>query len=195
MSDYGVLAAVSGALRGLLWEAFDPDPAILVNSEDEIVFSNPKEAAGDPAHKLSLWLYQVCENEFLKNDPPERVNGDSLRFTPLPLNLHYLVTPMSSTDDAADHLLLGKSMQVLYDNSIVLLRDPGANFFEELHITFARLTLEELTRIWESLQEPYRLSVAYQVRVARVDSLREQPAARVVDRTVGYGSRPPGLAA
>jgi hypothetical protein len=188
MSDYGVLAAVSGALRELLWEAYNPDPVInpIVGSEAAIVFSNPTVAAADSANRLSLWLYQVTENEFLKNEPPERVNSDTLRFTPMPLNLAYLLTPMTSSGEA-DHLLLGKSMQVLYDNAIVLLRDPVSNVFEELRIVFARLTLEELTRIWESLQEPYRLSVAYQVRVTRIDSLREEAPARVVDRSIGYG--------
>lgn len=187
MSDYGVLAAVSRALREVLWEAYDPDPVInpIVGSEGAIVFSNPTVAARDSANRLSLWLYQVTENEFLKNEPPERVN-DSLRFTPLALNLSYLVTPMSSSGEA-DHLLLGKSMQVLYDNAIVLLRDPVSDVFEELRIVFARLSLEELTRIWESLQEPYRLSVAYQVRVTRIDSLRTLPAVRVIDRSVGFG--------
>ena len=195
MSDYGVLAAVSGALRGLLWDAYEPDPVInpIVGSEAAIVLSNPTVAAQDSANRLSLWLYQVTENEFLKNEPPERVN-DALRFTPLPLNLSYLLTPMSSSGEA-DHLLLGKSMQVLYDNAIVLLRDPVSDVFEELRIVFARLSLEELTRIWESLQEPYRLSVAYQVRVTRIDSLREREAVRVVDRSVGYGPRPEGVAA
>jgi hypothetical protein len=195
VSDYGVLAAVSGALRELLWEAYDPDPVInpIVGSEAAVVFSNPTVAAQDSANRLSLWLYQVTENEFLKNEPPERLN-DRLRFTPLPLNLSYLLTPMSSSGEA-DHLLLGKSMQVLYDNAIVLLRDPVSNVFEELRIVFARLSLEELTRIWESLQEPYRLSVAYQVRVTRIDSLREQPAVRVVDRSVGFGQRPQGVTA
>ncbi|HVG74513.1 MAG TPA: DUF4255 domain-containing protein [Thermoleophilaceae bacterium] len=196
MSDYGVLAAVSGALRELLWDAYNPDAVInpIVGSEAAIVFSNPTVAAKDSANRLSLWLYQVTENEFLKNEPPERVNNDTLRFTPLPLNLSYLLTPMTSSGEA-DHLLLGKSMQVLYDNAIVLLRDPVSNVFEELRIVFARLTLEELTRIWESLQEPYRLSVAYQVRVTRIDSLREQDAMRVVDRSIGYGPAPAEVAA
>jgi Pvc16 N-terminal domain len=196
MSDYGVLAAVSAALRELLWTAYDPDPVInpIVGSEAAIVFSNPTVAAADSANRLSLWLYQVTENEFLKNEPPERVNTDTLRFTPLPLNLCYLLTPMTSSGEA-DHLLLGKSMQVLYDNAIVLMRDTVSNVFEELRIVFARLTLEELTRIWESLQEPYRLSVAYQVRVTRIDSLREQETARVVDRVAGYGPYEPGVAA
>jgi hypothetical protein len=195
MSEYGVMAAVSRALRGILWEAYQPDAVInpIVGSEAAIVFSNPTVAAQDSANRLSLWLYQVTENEFLKNEPPERLN-DRVRFTPMPLNLSYLLTPMSPSGEA-DHLLLGKSMQVLYDNAIVLLRDQVAGVFEELRIVFARLTLEELTRIWESLQEPYRLSVAYQIRVTRIDSLREQPAVRVVERSIGYGELPQGVAA
>ena len=78
-------------------------------------------------------------------------------------------------------------MQVLYDNAISLLRDPVGNVYEELRIVLARLALDELSHVWESLREPYRLSVAYQVRVTRVDSLRIAPTARVVDRIAGFG--------
>ena len=196
MSEYGVLAAVSEALREILWTAYEVDPVInpgIVASDSEIVFSNPTITAQDSANKLSLWLYQVCENEFLKNDPPPRANGDTLGFTPLPLNLSYLLTPMTSSGEA-DHLLLGKSLQVLYDNAIVLLRDPVSGVFEELRIILGRRTLEELTRIWEALQEPYRLSVTYEVRVTRIDSLRERPGVRVVDRAVAYGPFVPEVA-
>jgi hypothetical protein len=37
--------------------------------------------------------------------------------------------------------------------------------------------------------------VAYQVRVTRIDSLREQDATRVVDRSTGYGPVPEEAAA
>src|SRR3712207_8206086 len=53
--------------------------------------------------------------------------------------------------------LLGKTMQVLYDNASMLLRDPADQIAEELRVVLAPLTLEELTRVWEALQEPYRL--------------------------------------
>jgi hypothetical protein len=41
----------------------------------------------------------------------------------------------------------------------------------EFRIHFETLTLEELTRIWHSLQEPYRTSVSYLVEIVQIESL------------------------
>jgi hypothetical protein len=189
MSSYMVLAAVSEALRQILWESFDADPVIrpIVGSESAIVFRNPTETARDSANRLSLWLYQINENEFVKNQPMSRSNGpDREQFPPLGLNLSYLATPFAPSGEA-DHLLLGKTMQVLYDNATILLRDTANDIFEELRVIFCRLSLEELTRIWEALREPYRLSVCYQVRVTRIDSIRLQQHDRVMERITDFG--------
>ncbi len=192
MSSYMVVASVSEAMRRILWEAFNADDVIrpIVGSEQAIVFTNPTETARDSANRLSLWLYQITENEFVKNRPMLRGNGhDTAQFPPLALNLFYLVTPFAPSGEA-DHLLLGKSMQILYDNATLLLRDATENIAEELRIIFCRLTLEELTRIWEALREPYRLSVCYQVRVTRIDSERLPGHTRVIEPIAGFGSKP-----
>jgi hypothetical protein len=192
MSSYMVLAAVSNALRRILWEDFDDDTVIrpIVGSESAIVFDNPTETARDSANRLSLWLYQVTENEHLKNQPPPRSNGHgSRRVTPMAVNLYYLITPFA-TSGQANHLLLGKAMQVLYDNAIIRLQEPADEVAEELRVIFCRLSLEELTRIWEALQEPYRLSVCYQVRVMRIESNRVSENARVVEASGDYGDLP-----
>lgn len=192
MSSYMVLAAVSEALRQILWEAFEADAVIspIVGSESAIVFKNPTETAQDSGNRLSLWLYQIAENEFVKNQPLLRGNGhDSAQFPPLALNLFYLVTPFAPSGES-DHLLLGKTMEVLYDNATILLGDITNDIAEELRIIFSRLTLEELTRIWDALREPYRLSVCYQVRVTRIDSQRMPGHARVIERIAGFGSKP-----
>jgi hypothetical protein len=49
MSNYMVVAAVSEALRRILWEQFDLDNQIrpIVGSEAAIVFRNPTETARD----------------------------------------------------------------------------------------------------------------------------------------------------
>ena len=62
-----VLQAVSRALRQVLWNEFNTDPVLgpIVPAEAAIVFANPTETARDPANRLSLWLYQVTENEFV----------------------------------------------------------------------------------------------------------------------------------
>jgi hypothetical protein len=190
MSSYMVIAAVSEALRRILWEQFNLDNQIrpIVGSEAAIVFRNPTETARDSANRLSLWLYQITENEFMKNQPMLPNNGNErLQFSPLTLNFFYLVTPFAPTGEG-DHMLLGKTMQVLYDNAIVFLR--GNDIAEELRIILCRLTLEELTRIWDALREPYRLSVCYQVRVTSIDSQRIPGHARVIERIAGFGQQP-----
>ena len=192
MSSYHVIRSVSEALRQILWSQFRTDPVIfdIVGNDQAIVLANPTETARESSNRLSLWLYQVSENEYVKNQPATRANGaDATQPAPLALNLFYLLTPYAPSGEA-DHLLLGKLLQVLYDNASVLLRDLDEDIAEELHIVLSRLSLEELTRVWEALREPYRLSVGYQVRVTRVDSQRRAAYQRVIDRTTGFGIRP-----
>ena len=191
MSSYQVIAAVSRALRRLLWEQFDADPVMrdIVGSEMAIVFDNPTDTAADTASRLSLWLFEITENESVKNQPPARDDDPEARpIAPLALNFNYLVTPFGRSGEA-DLLLLGKTMQVLYDNATTLLADAD-NSAEELHIVLRRLTLEELTLVWQALRESYRLSVCYEVRVAQVESLRTDAAAVVTERHVTVAAPP-----
>jgi hypothetical protein len=206
MSSHEVISAVSIALRGILWERYDADPAIrplFPSQQSSIVFDNPTETARQGVGRLSLWLYQVAENEHLKNQPPVRLPpgpaGDApQQMTSLAMDLYYLVTPFlpsgpDSQTIVSDHLLLGLTMQAFYDDAIVVLRDDARDVAEELRIVLCRLTLEELTRVWYALREPYRLSICYQVRVVQIDSRRILPGARVVERVTGYGDSPGAL--
>ena len=200
MSSYMVIARVSETLRNILWEAFQSDTttADIIDSLEEITFKNPTETARDSANRLSLWLHQVTENEYVKNQPMVRSNTngsghDKLQFPALALNLYYLVTPFApSGNPGSEHMLLGKAMQAFFDNAIVELHDDteGEEINEELRVIFCRLSLEELTRIWEALREPYRLSVCYLVRVTRIDSRRKMGAGRVKERIGGFSDKP-----
>lgn len=185
MSDYTVVSQVSEALRQILWKAFSSDPTTLqiVGAEAAIALRNPTETARDSANRLSLWLYQISENEFLKNQPNGRTADPQVNsFPPLALNFFYLITPFTTSGDG-DHLLLGKTMQVLYDNSTIILHDPANSVAEELRVILCNLNLEQLTRIWEALQQPYRLSMCYQIRVTQIDSRRTTVNARTIERS------------
>jgi len=199
LSDYTVVAAVSEALRLILWKAYSTDPTTLqiVGAESAIALRNPTETARDSANRLSLWLYQITENEFLKNQPALRTADPQVdKFPPLALNFNYLITPFATSGDG-DHLLLGKTMQVLYDNSTIILRDLANNVAEELRVIMCNLNLEQITRIWEALQQPYRLSICYQIRVTEIDSRRSSTNARVIERSTfsNLGLQPTGSAA
>ena len=193
MSSSHIIWTVSRSLQQILWEECQTDTVLnnIMGSAAAIVLSNPTDVQRDAANKLSLWLYQITENEYVKNQPPMRANGDNTsQMAPLALNLFYLITPFAGPPAELDQLLLGKIMQVLYDNAILLVRNTPGGDFEELRIVLCRLTLEELTRIWEALREPYRLSVCYQIRVAHVESTRVVGRARVIDRVAGFGDVP-----
>jgi hypothetical protein len=194
MSSYHLLSEVSKTLKALIWDALRTDPtfATIIGSEAAITFTNPTETARDSDNRLSLWLYRISENEFVKNGSMSATAASNTeRLPPLALNLFYLLTPFGATGDA-DHLLLGKAMQTLYDNAQIPLRNRGDDVFEDLRLVLCRVTLEELTRIWEALREPYRLSVCYQVCVGHVDSGRQRIVERVTARDQSYGEKPIG---
>lgn len=187
MSSYRVVSEVSKALRTVLWNEFAADDEFdFVSNDQEIVFKNPNETARDSANRLSLWLYHISENEYLKNQSLQHNNGqDRLKFPPLALNLFYLITPFGPSGEA-DQVILGKTMEVLHDNSIFLVDSAEDEVAEELRVIFCRLSLEEITRIWESLREPYRLSICYQIRVTRIDSKRGVSHAPVIEKDRDY---------
>jgi hypothetical protein len=66
----------------------------------------------------------------------------------------------------------------------MILRDPTNNIAEELRVVMCNLNLEQLTRIWEALQQPYRLSICYQIRVTEIDSRRDSTNARIIERSL-----------
>lgn len=193
---YSVISEVSKLLRRTLWEGFDGDVDITthVPNIDAIVLMNPADAAQQNDHRISLWLYQVQQNEFLRNPPPVRLPNDDLQFPALAINLFYLLTAHTNSDEG-DQLVLGRSLQIFHDNGILLLEsaeEPGRG--EELKIMMSHRDLRELAEVWEALQQPYRLSVCYEVRVPRIDSLRVIGADRIGERRFDLANAGQGVA-
>src|SRR5687768_15583546 len=128
MSHVAILE-VSKFIRHTLWLGLAADSITrghIGNSENNIVLSNPAQPVGANATRsLSLWLYQVVINEHLRNAPKVRLDETHERYPPLSLNLWYLLTP-STGNDEGDQLVLGKAMQVLYDQSILVMQSGPA---------------------------------------------------------------------
>jgi len=191
------IAETSQFLRHTLWLGLNADPVTnqQVTAEQNIVLSNPaQQLVGNTLRQLSMWLYQVLPNEHLRNAPPVRkqtAGEDTAEFyPPLGLNLLYLLTP-STGNDLGDQQVLGRALQIFHEQSI--LRMPSTQNperAEELHLSLAPRTIEELAEVWEAMQQPYRLSVCYEVRVVRIDSQRKQPGGRVVERATPFEGMP-----
>jgi len=115
MNDYTAISDVGKTLIKLLWDNIKDDGTAnsIIGSEDQITLSSPEESD----KKLSLFLYQVTENAYLKNEELQSLNTTKLKYAPLVLNLFFLVTPHTENSDN-DHIILGKVMQIFHDNSI-----------------------------------------------------------------------------
>jgi hypothetical protein len=172
MSDYTVISAVSSTLQTVLRQNITANPDAELNGVDIFLLS-PKEMQ-DAGHAagISVWLYKVSRMPEMLNEPFERRLPNLQIRPPLPLLLHYLVTPFT-TDPATRHTLLGRVLQVLNDHAILRGSDLSgvlAGTSEQLRVNLEALTLEELSLVWEALSEPYQLSVTYLVQAVKIDS-------------------------
>ena len=192
MSDYSVIADVGKTLTKLLWDNMKNDKKIcspILDSEDDISLSSPEDIAAGNNKKLSIFLYQVTENPHLKNNEMQVTDPAKIKHIPLTLDLFYLVTP--NTDDSSkDHTLLGKVMQIFYDNAIVkgsILQGSLAGTTEELRVIQHPLPFDVLISLWESFSEKsFKLSVSYQVTPVRIDSTREIDVKRVIEMEASH---------
>jgi hypothetical protein len=78
-------------------------------------------------------------------------------------------------------------MQIFHDQSILRMENrqsPGQG--DELHLSLAPRTIDELAEVWEAMQQPYRLSVCYEVRAVRIESLRRVQGGRVAERQTDF---------
>jgi uncharacterized protein DUF4255 len=137
---------------------------------------------------VNLYLYSVAESPSTKNRPwpGDRVTAPSTR-PALGLQLSYLLTPLGIRPDDASfqlgddaHMMLGVAMLTLQEHPILNdVHIPGfdadtvlpaflPNSYEQIKVTLAPTNLEELSKIWATINQPYRLSVAYEVSLVQL---------------------------
>lgn len=178
MSDFTALRAVSLTLQTLLDQEITKSDNIEVGGSTgaiKVWLDSPKVLRETKMPCISLWLYMIRREPDTLNQPPERPMASLVRRRPLPLTLHYLVCALHD-DPASEQTLLGKVAQVFNDHAIISpgeLMDSLAGEDQELRVVLDAPTLEELARVWDSLNEPYQLSLAYTVQVVSIDSGRD----------------------
>ena len=138
-----------------------PAPDVLVTTTDQIIKSRPVEPG------VTVFLYNISSNTELRNAPPS-VGFNRPR---LALDLRYLITPWSS-DPGTAHQICGLILQTFYDHANLVRGDLTGNSWsadDTLQILLESLPVSEHHYIWEPAEIPYRLSLAYLVRVIGLD--------------------------
>jgi Pvc16 N-terminal domain len=153
---------------------------------------------------LNLYLYRVMESPFTKNRnwPGDRVTTPTDQ-PALGLQLFYLLTPLgtrpANDSDAGDdaHTMLGLAMRTLQENPVLNdvhlptfeadteLPDFLLNSYEKIKMMLLPTSIEELSKIWATINQPYRLSVAYEVSVVEIAPTPPPPVGGGIVLTTG----------
>lgn len=160
--------------------------------EESIELGSPGEIKKEV--RISLFLYKIIDNIHLKNQEMQQTGSKSLRFPPLSLDLFYMLTShpsQESTEKTLEaHLLLGRAMQVFYDNTVLsgsALKGSLAASNEELRVILDNVSIDDITKIWSTFQgKPYKPSACYLVSPVMIDSTRNINIQRVITRNNGY---------
>ncbi|MCE8427089.1 MAG: DUF4255 domain-containing protein, partial [Candidatus Methanoperedens sp.] len=160
---------------------------------ETIMLISPGEIEANDNVRLSLFLYQVRENAYLRNQEMQQIDPAHLRNPPLPLELYYMLTayPSSGISDRTErteeeHRILGKAIQILYDNTMPAISDY------ELRITLNTMSLDDMTKIWTTFQgKSYRPSACYLITPVYIDSLHEISIKRVESKETDSGQMKP----
>ncbi len=177
MSASTAIGMVSESLRNLLVRelALDIDVNVTILAPDET----------GPEPRVNLFLYKIMENPTLRNLDwqPNHSAPNIVAPPPLSLNLYYLMTPYATNDaqtgNATAHMILGEAMRVFYENPVLratpddppVLVDGLADAREQIKIVLNTLDVEELSQVWGTFSQPYRLSVLYEISVVQLDPL------------------------
>lgn len=180
MASYQAIAAVGEAILSLLESARPPAPSefdatqfVLYQASD---FQNPTAE-----ERISLYLYHIGISSTRRSFPPRRDADGHLYRPPLPLDLHYLLTPWAQ-DARKQQRLLGWSMRVLEDTPIIptgLLNSfgPETAIFrpdETVELICEPLSLQEIVNIWDAFKPNLQISAAYVTRMILIDSRVEE---------------------
>jgi len=190
MSNPLAVAAATVTLQAILLNGVTADPDL--SDATVTVLPLDKARGSNTANQLNLFLYQVLPDAAWRNmNIPTQVGPLETGTPPLPLTMHYLLTAFGRDDDATlpfGHHLLGQAMSVLYDHALLgpdeiraatAVPLPTSNLdqqIERVRITLQPLSLEEISKLWTGFATQYRLSVAYEVSVALIDSTQSRRA-------------------
>ncbi|MCC7052810.1 MAG: DUF4255 domain-containing protein [Gemmatimonadaceae bacterium] len=178
------LRATSRTLQAYFQRGINADPDLqllfdaLLGGTMTISLNTPQEMRTHNLQGLSLWLYRVERDDQRLNAPPTRPTPGQLLRAPLPMRLHYLVTPFVAIDPAnpqsspaREQELLGKVLQLVHQAPIIRgadLADTLTGGEGQLAVRLETLSLEEITRVWAALQAPYQLSASFEVTLALI---------------------------
>ena len=174
MSQTAAIAGVTLALKTLLETSFKTHGGTNRHLADVLVTTMPVDRARGVHHRcqLNLTLATVGANTSARNAVGLGSRGGNGSAATQPLDLVYLLTAYGQEDDdvGAQHVL-GSALRTLHEQPVlpaIVLADlfphsDSSGTLEQVRVTQAALSREQIVAWWLAFHTPYRLSAAVQV--------------------------------
>ncbi|MBF6336859.1 DUF4255 domain-containing protein [Nocardia abscessus] len=181
MSDARAIEAVTKTLLQLIDDAVN-DTGQGFGGGVKVIAQPPHEVRTDiEPLQCNLFLYRTEVDAALRNEDPLDLRPGESGDPPLPLVLHYLITPyIQGGKDPDAHRVLGLAVRAVHEQTLLSparLTDSGpfsnvAAQLDRIRITWQPLAEGDIYSLWSAFQAPYRLSAAFEVRAVLIDSRR-----------------------
>jgi len=181
MSNVLAIHSVGQSLMTFLQNAYPPQLQAIHTCEFKLISSGELAKSDNLETSVTLFLYRITMNEHLRNTPRRNdLGGEQF---PLSIDLHYLLTVWGDTP-LVEQSILAWVMQQLNQRPLLDLSalSPEAEWStaDYVQVIPAELSTEDIMRIWDALEPPYRLSVSYIGRVVRIDAETAPDTRRVL---------------
>jgi hypothetical protein len=193
MATFTVLRDVGETIKKLFISRIPELP-----DENSIVFDSPADVTTETAAKLSVFLYQISENGYLRNSEAEPIGAidvhQNFQNPPLAVDLLFLMTPYASRE--TEFIIIERILQIFHDSPVLrgetLQGNLAASGNDEIRVVRNSLTLDELNKLWSMFpSKPLKPSLSYLLTPIRIPSERITSATRVTTKEVNLYSLNP----
>jgi|GEM_PF-1229686 len=191
-----VLKVIEEGIRNL------PDGNVppLLKSGLSVVPEPPDKLSGN--YTVGMYLYHIKENADNKNLMPISSGKPAIRYTPMPLQLYYVMTAFSDLTEATfiEQQLMGFAMKALHDYPVItknttigntsIMLAPINEGDNRLQIELRPVDADNATTYWTAGNSPQRLACYYMVSTVLLEP--EQPtsySSRVLTYHLSTSSR------
>ncbi|HEU4620729.1 MAG TPA: DUF4255 domain-containing protein [Burkholderiaceae bacterium] len=177
MASVVALHSVTSGLAQFLSRAYQLAPISQVSCKFTPVGTSEFKKLDGQDTTCSIFVYRITHNEHLRNYRPVG------RVLPLSVNLHLLFTIWADSA-LREQSLIAWLLRALHQQPVVdrsmLPSTAGFDVADHIQLLPEELSLDDMTKLWQTLAPPYRASLTYVARNVPIDVERNEDYPPVV---------------